>query len=106
MFFNLMLGTLVLAIAIAILLFTGWKAYRLIRANPDVFKTLPESEKELSLKDFPTKLIIVLVAAFIIAVIGDLNVFSFNPFMDTLLFAALLLLLAYYFLQKRRLRRK
>jgi Na+/H+ antiporter NhaD/arsenite permease-like protein len=106
MFFNMILGASILAIATVVLLFAGWKAYRLLRTDPEALKTLPESEKELSLKDLPPKLIIVLVAALIIALLGDFSVFSFNPFIDTLLLAMLLLLLAYYFLQKRKLQKK
>ncbi len=105
-FFNPIIGASILVISISVLAYTSWKAYKLLRTNPDVFKTLPESEKELSLKDLPPRLVIVLVAALIIALLGDFSIFSFNPFIDTLLLAMLLLLVAYYFLQKRKLRRQ
>jgi Flp pilus assembly protein TadB len=93
-------------IAIGVLLFSGWKAWKLIRADPDAFKALPESEKEPSLKDLSPRLIVVLVAALIILVLVQFRVFSFNPFLDTILAAVALLLTVYYFFQKRKLRKR
>lgn len=105
-FFNIILGASILIIITAVLLFSGWKAWKLIRTNPDAFKTPSESEKELSLKDLPPRLIIVLVAALIIALLSSFSVFSFDPFIDAMLVVVVVLLVVYYFFQKRKLRRK
>ena len=93
-------------IATGVLLFSGWKAWKLIRTDPDAFKALPESEKELSLKDLSPRLIVVLVASLIILVLVQFRIFSFNPVVDTILTAVAILLLVYYFFQKRKLRKR
>ena len=77
-----------------------------MRAHPTGFESLFRSEKELSLKDLPYWLIILLVAIIIISFLGFFGVFSFYLILDVVLSALVFLLLLYYFLQKRRLRNK
>ena len=105
-FFNMILGAAIMIIAVAVLLFSMWKTWRLMRTDPDAFKALPENEKELSLKDLPPRLIIVLAATMIIATLVQFSVFSFNPLIDTILATLTLVLLVYYFFQKHKLRKK
>jgi len=105
-FFNMILGASIMIIVIAILLFSGWKAWKLMRTDPTAFEALSKSEKELSLKDLSPRLIILLVALVIVASLGYFSVFSFNPFIDAILSTLVLLLLVYYFFQKHRLQKK
>jgi len=105
-FFNTILGASIMIILIAVLLFSGWSVWKLMRTDPTAFEALSKSEKELGLKDLPDRLIILLVVIIIIASLGYFSVFSFNPFLDIVLSSVALLLLAYYFFQKHRLRKK
>jgi len=105
-FFSMILGASIMIILVAVLLFSGWKVVELLRTDPDAFKALPEGEKELTLKDLPRRLVILLVVAFVVSLLASLNVFSFNPFIDTVVAALVLLLVVYYFFQKRKLRKK
>ena len=102
----MILGASIMIIVIAILLFSGWKAWKLMRTDPTAFEALSKSEKELSLKDLSPRLIILLVALVIVASLGYFSVFSFNPFIDAILSTLVLLLLVYYFFQKHRLQKK
>jgi len=93
-------------ILVAVLLFSSWKAWKLMQTDPDAFKALSESEKDLSLKDLPPRLVILLVVAFIVSLLASFSVFSFNPFIDSILAGLAILLLVYYFFQKHKLRKK
>jgi len=92
-------------IAIAVLLFTVWEILKLMRTDPDAFRALSKSEKELSLKDLPTGLIILLVVALVVITLTEFGAFSFNPLIEVTLTALVLLLLVYYFFQKRKLQK-
>lgn len=105
-FFNWMLGASTMIILVAVLLFSSWKAWKLMQTDPDAFKALSESEKDLSLKDLPPRLVILLVVAFIVSLLASFSVFSFNPFIDSILAGLAILLLVYYFFQKHKLRKK
>jgi len=105
MFFNMILGATAMIVAVAVLLFVVWKTWKLAQSDPDAFKALSKDEKELGLKDLPAGLIVLLVVTFIIAFLGELRVFSFNPFIEIVLTALVVLLLVYYFFQKRKLRK-
>ena len=92
-------------IAVTVLLFVVWKTWELAQSDPVAFKALSKDEKELGLKDLPAGLIVLLVVTFIVAFLGELRVFSFNPFIEIVLTALVVLLLVYYFFQKRKLRK-
>ncbi len=91
-----------MVIAVAGLLFLGWKGRRMVQADPHAFEALTKKERELSLEDLPATLIIVLFAAVIISNLGFFGFLSFNPILNTVLAILTILLLVYYFLQKRR----
>jgi len=95
-----------MTIVIAVLLFSGWKAWKLMQTNPDAFKALSKNENELSMKDLPPRLVVLLVVMLILAILGDVSIFSFNPLIDATLATLVLLLLVYYFSQKRKLKKK
>lgn len=103
MFFNMILGASILIIATAVLLLTAWKAWKLARTAPDSIRALSKSERELSIKDLPTRLVILLVAVLVIAVLAEFGAFAFNPLIDVMVTVLIVLLAVYYFLQKRRL---
>jgi uncharacterized membrane protein len=105
-FFNMALGAFIMVIAIAGLSFSIWKAWRLMRTDSDAFKALSKSEKELSLKDLPARLIILLVAVVVISYLGSFGLFHFDPLIDATLSILAILLLVYYFFQKRRVQKK
>ena len=50
-FFSLTIGVFIMVIAVAELLFSGWEAVRLRRADPSASEALNKKERELSLKD-------------------------------------------------------
>jgi L-asparagine transporter-like permease len=104
--FNMILGASIMIILTALLLFSGWEAWKLIRTNPNAFKASSEREKELSLKDLPSRLLILLIALIILASLGYFSFFSFNPLIDIILGMVTLLLLVYYFFQTHKLRKK
>ncbi len=102
-FFSTIIGVSILIAAIAVILFSLWDAWKSMRADPDAFKALSKNEKELSLKDLPAGLIVLLVVAFVGATIAEFGVFSFNPLVEAIVIAFVVLLVVYYFFQKRKL---
>lgn len=104
-FFDSIIGMSILIASIAIIVFSLLNAWKSMRADPDAFKALSKNEKELSLKDLPAGLIVLLVVASILTTLGEFRVFSLNPLVETTVIAFAVLLVVYYFFQKRRLRK-
>lgn len=101
-FFNLVLGAFVIIIAILGSSFSGWKASRMLRANPDAFRDQTRLEKKLGLKGLPSWLTILLVVSLVVSNLGFFGLFSFDPLVNGSLSLLTIALLIFYFLQKRK----
>ena len=102
-FFNKVAGTVVIAIAVISLSILGWKTWKLFRVNPDVLKEYSGGRKEVSLRDLPSWLAVLLLVLLIIGFLGELGVFNSDPFVNTVLSVTTVYLLIYYFLYKHKI---
>jgi hypothetical protein len=88
------------------------KASAFKRTNPELYEKMrAESKKraqemrarEIRLSDFPPWLIALLTIAVAVGFMGEIGLFRFNGFLETLLSVLMVLFLVYYFLYKRKI---
>jgi hypothetical protein len=110
-----LLGILFLILGVIGLFDIRRRASELNRRNPELFEAMraeskkraqEERAREVHLADFPPWLIALLAIAVVVGFMGEIGLFRFNGFLETLLFVLMIVFLVYYFLYERKIRNK